>query len=428
MNRYHAHCRSGLRLSCSLAGLWLAWCGATGSFAAPPGYLKTTIPLAAPPVGLAFDSDGVLYALEEAELLSNQATLRAIRPDGSYAASFPVIGDDPVNFFVGGMTYDPLTDRLLITDNTGDGRLYAVDKNGSRTTLATGIPTIAVPVVRTTGEVFVTTTLGDNLGQVLEVDRSSGATSVVLAGLDYGAGLAFDASGDLVVQEVDFHTFRGRLHRVPITQTPAGLAFGPAVLLMDDMQSGYAVAVDSEGDIFTTGNGGLYRVTKSPPAESLFYTDGSVAPIATAMAFDPAAQPFERYAGPSGGRLALNADFGFVKNDLFVTLLTPTVPGDYDASGIVDAADYDRWKAAFGSNDLAADGNLDGVVDAADYTVWRNHVGIPLGSGGVAGPIVPEPAAWNLAGAAMVTVLIWVAGLRSAVPVDWRYCQCASNC
>jgi hypothetical protein len=48
--------------------------------------------------------------------------------------------------------------------------------------------------------------------------------------------------------------------------------------------------------------------------------------------------------------------------------------GDYDQNGVVNANDYNRWRAAFGqilSPGTGADGNGDGAVDAADYVVWR---------------------------------------------------------
>ena len=46
-----------------------------------------------------------------------------------------------------------------------------------------------------------------------------------------------------------------------------------------------------------------------------------------------------------------------------------TLPGDYNASGMVDAGDYVEWRNAFGQAGagLAADGNGDGLVNQADY-------------------------------------------------------------
>jgi hypothetical protein len=399
-----------------LVGACIALATTTAWGAVPAGFVKQTIPLNAPPVGLAFDADGVLYALEGAEFGTNQATLRAFLPDGTDAGSFPIVGDDPFSFYVGGMMYDPVSDRLLITDNTAEGKLLAVDKLGNVTTVASNILYIAGVAVRRTGEIFVSTANGLGAGAVRQVDRNDGTAIPILTGLDYSADLAFDSSGNLLVQDsysTNF-TLRGRIQRLPITETPGGLQFGSATLVADDLEASYGLAFDSEDDLFATGAGGLYRIDESLPGEVLFYTDGSSAPIATAIAFHASTAPFEPFAGPGGGRLAINADFGYVKNDLFVTLLTPAVPGDYDANGTVDAADYLVWKAAYGTNNPAADGNRDGVVDAADYTVWRNHLTSSLGTAGMA-TIVPEPSVWSLGGWMMAAFVLLMGRFRPAV-------------
>jgi hypothetical protein len=56
------------------------------------------------------------------------------------------------------------------------------------------------------------------------------------------------------------------------------------------------------------------------------------------------------------------------------------LPGDYDLNGTVDAADYDVWRANFGTSTASSplvwgDGNADGTVDAADFIIWRRHFG-----------------------------------------------------
>jgi hypothetical protein len=83
------------------------------------------------------------------------------------------------------------------------------------------------------------------------------------------------------------------------------------------------------------------------------------------------------------------------------TVIAELLPGDFDASFLVDRQDYDLWKDTYGSTvNLGADGNHDGTVNAADYTSWRNRLGMmaPLpphwfGSAAAA----PEPSTLLLA-------------------------------
>ncbi len=87
---------------------------------------------------------------------------------------------------------------------------------------------------------------------------------------------------------------------------------------------------------------------------------------------------------------------------------SPFPLGDYDHSGDVDANDYTRWKALYGStSDLSADGNYDGIVNAADYTVWRNRY--DRSTGGSIAPLgaVPEPTTASFAGVLFFTITFY---------------------
>jgi hypothetical protein len=83
-------------------------------------------------------------------------------------------------------------------------------------------------------------------------------------------------------------------------------------------------------------------------------------------------------------------------DNLVVTDLPPVggVPGDFDDSGTVNAADLAQWRDDFGVNgDSDADG--DGDSDGADFLVWQKNLGMSGASGAATG--VPEPGTFLLA-------------------------------
>jgi autotransporter-associated beta strand protein len=103
---------------------------------------------------------------------------------------------------------------------------------------------------------------------------------------------------------------------------------------------------------------------------------------------------------------ALASGLAWEVNPGGVTLFLDVVaalPGDYNFSGVVDAADYTVWRDSLGqmATGLAADGDRDGVVDQDDYGVWKSQFGVTLSGGGQAAAdaaAVPEPACGVLGG------------------------------
>jgi Glycosyl hydrolases family 18 len=94
--------------------------------------------------------------------------------------------------------------------------------------------------------------------------------------------------------------------------------------------------------------------------------------------------------------------------DLFA--LPSATIGDFNADGIVDAADYVVWRKTMGQagDQLAADANGNGQVDQNDYLAWLTNLGQPLGGGssGAVVPGVPEPST--------LTMLFWMAAATIA--------------
>ena len=83
-----------------------------------------------------------------------------------------------------------------------------------------------------------------------------------------------------------------------------------------------------------------------------------------------------------------------------------TVPGDYNADGAVDGADYVVWRKRLGSTEPLPNDDTPGV-DASDYQRWRANFGQSTGAGQLTGTYasVPEPA----------TIFILLAGVGTCV-------------
>jgi hypothetical protein len=92
------------------------------------------------------------------------------------------------------------------------------------------------------------------------------------------------------------------------------------------------------------------------------------------------------------GRLTLAAGPGSVSPRLAYidinSFTPPQLPGDYNLSGTVDAADYVVWRSSLGTNVATpyagADGNGNGVVDQADFGIWEAKFGATSPGSGAA--------------------------------------------
>lgn len=82
---------------------------------------------------------------------------------------------------------------------------------------------------------------------------------------------------------------------------------------------------------------------------------------------------------------------------------TPVLQGDYNADGVVDAADYTVWRDTVGETyELAADGNFDLVVNELDLAIWRANYGATLGLAAI-----PEPSTAVLVVASLLAAGGW---------------------
>jgi parallel beta-helix repeat protein len=90
--------------------------------------------------------------------------------------------------------------------------------------------------------------------------------------------------------------------------------------------------------------------------------------------------------------------------------------GDYNRDGAVTAVDYTLWRKTLGTNVTrfaGADGDGSGVIDQADYLRWRANFGVVAGAGTVFGGTIPEPA--NIVVIGIALTIIQLASIRFKV-------------
>jgi hypothetical protein len=116
--------------------------------------------------------------------------------------------------------------------------------------------------------------------------------------------------------------------------------------------------------------------------------------LAGILGFAAGGGRISRYAfdGTFLSTFAEPSEDGFAEATAFVVVPT-LLFGDFNADGVVDAADYVVWRNASPTDTLPND-DTPGVVDASDYNDWRSNFGKsePASSAALGTNAAPEPA------------------------------------
>ena len=199
-------------------------------------------------------------------------------------------------------------------------------------------------------------------------------------------------------------SFTGTLTEPGFTFTPGGISnFGTRVFRSNNFDEAVAGMLLTQGEE-TIGFG----LSTGTLASNLIASNN----FGNAGGAEPPSSIFDRRVGPytlvvdgpdATNNVSVIKGIGIAYEVMYDITAAPVgVPGDYNANGTVDAADYVLWR----QGDLAADGDGSTVVDAADYDFWSARFGNPaapgagssLGQGGE----VPEPTSLVLIGLGLI--------------------------
>ncbi|TWT75691.1 hypothetical protein Pla123a_32010 [Posidoniimonas polymericola] len=276
---------------------------------------------------------------------------------------------------------------------------------------------------------------------------SPGAFNAVDSGVTYDLGNLYDPAGaflnegfafdvevdDLVLTYADLNFTSpsigvveyfgdGDTNNIGITVNLAtGTAFIENESPFDQVLVGYNIVAGSAGILNTNAGsfnglrdeagGSAFQPPSTLTGDALSELDPTVDQNAAGISIT-AGQSYDLgMIGDSGGNLqdlAANLSFSFLfagageqERSGFVKYLgvLASGPGDFNADGVVDAADYTLWRDNDGAADESAiNGNGDGGgITNADYDLWKSNYGTDYGAGTVGTTsTTPEPAAAGL--------------------------------
>jgi hypothetical protein len=112
--------------------------------------------------------------------------------------------------------------------------------------------------------------------------------------------------------------------------------------------------------------------------------------------------------GFAGGLQDLQFAVGLTGEELVFGDVEYVLPGDFNADGLVDAADLAVWKGDYGPGG-GADADFDGDSDGADLLAWQRNLSPPAAIGGLSP--VPESTSLML----LSTAGLAIASCRRAV-------------
>jgi hypothetical protein len=179
-----------------------------------------------------------------------------------------------------------------------------------------------------------------------------------------------------------------------------GVAGSGSVFVEGDLQPGAPIGTMAFGGDLSIGAAAVVRMSlagSSPSQIDRITASGALAmggtlAVSLASGFSPlAGQSFDLFDWSSRTgtfstiQLPTLTGLSWNTSQLYTTgtiSVVATLPGDFNFSGKVDAADYAVWRNGLGT-----------LYTQNDYTLWKTHFGESLpGSGAGDAPSVPEPA------------------------------------
>jgi autotransporter-associated beta strand protein len=239
-----------------------------------------------------------------------------------------------------------------------------------------------------------------------EIAVASGFLS--LNGLIEGSALTKSGAGTLVLSGTNTYSDHTTVDQGLMLISGANATLGSSDVTVLGTTAGTALAIQNEvanaiddGSTVSLFGGGEAGVADQG---YLFLGDG-ITEVAGSLLLDGAMQPSGTY-GSSLSSATFKLDEYFSGSGL-LSVGSPIFAGDFNEDGVVDAADYAKWRANVGQPPGTLPNDDTGApIGDPQYNLWVANYGNSLGSGSTRSAAVPEPAsALMIAGFAVATLL-----------------------
>ncbi|WP_228714458.1 autotransporter-associated beta strand repeat-containing protein [Posidoniimonas corsicana] len=276
--------------------------------------------------------------------LFGSGVIEATNPTADNAGTLTVETSSGQGYFIGEIQGG----LSLVKSGAGEQVLAGVNTYTGSTTISNGL--LRVDGTHTGGAHYAVLS-GGVLGGVGEI----GSDVVVQAGGTLAPG---SSAGELRTRDVEFH--RGAVLAIEVSGATAGTDYD--LLAADEILLGGQLAVTLIGDGFTPAFDDVFTVVSAASLSGAFdnVADGS---------------RLNTTDGEGSFIVSYSSELGVVTLNGF---LFAGLAGDFNADGVVDAADYSVWRDNLGALDedsLSGNGSNSGGVDAADYELWRSNFG-----------------------------------------------------
>jgi hypothetical protein len=266
-------------------------------------------------------------------------------------------------------------------------------------------------------------------GSVANAQSYSGAQSISTVRTTFGKGQVLGFVNDGATSGMVETSFRFRKASDPNSGASFRLGYSNDIAVFDNIDLG--VEINGDNSVFVVDGGSPVPVIAQVDADpanptwhafklvvdvtakkyDVYYsadaTDANFAAVyigaTVPTIFSDGGKVNCMWWGPNFDGHTVYIDDAYLTADAIVP---PSLTGDYNSNGVVDAADYVVWRKSNGTANALPNDPIGGTIGTDQYNQWRSHFGNSSGGGAVLSSAIPEPTTSSIFGVGILAMTL----------------------